>query len=268
MATKNSFVFYTEWLEQFKLIASCGTSDDIASLCDGIKALVEDGKTIEMTALAKLAFLPMQHQIGRDREKWERTTAQRSESGKKGASARWQPIANDSKQWQPMANAINDMANDGKPMANDSKDMAKMAVDVDVYVDDYVDVDVYDDVSPNGDNNIHSSIDTALALPAPQFVAETDPKKMTDKTLEEEFDALWKLYPRKAGKADALRHYKAARKKGVTYDTVEDGIRRYAAYVEGQDPQFTAMGSTWFCGHRWEDQYVRKKSDLERLWDL
>jgi hypothetical protein len=134
--------------------------------------------------------------------------------------------------------------------------MAKMAVDVDV--------DVYVD-----DNNKNiSSIETALALPEPQFVAETDSKKMTDKMLEEEFDALWKLYPRKAGKTDALRHYKAARRKGVTYETVEDGIRRYADYVSGQDPQYIAMGSTWFCGHRWEDQYIRKKSDLERLWDL
>ena len=108
----------------------------------------------------------------------------------------------------------------------------------------------------------------ALALPAPQFVAESDPKRMTDGMLEQEFNALWLLYPRKAGKADAFRHYKAARRKGVAYDTIEDGIRRYADYVRGEDPQFTAMGSTWFCGHRWEDQYVRKKSDLEKLWDL
>ena len=113
--------------------------------------------------------------------------------------------------------------------------------------------------------------ETALSvdvLPAPGFVAETDPKKMTDKVLEDEFNALWLLYPRKAGRSDALRHYKAARRKGVTYDAVEDGIKRYAEYVQGEDPQFIAMGSTWFCGHRWEDQYVRKKSSLERLWDL
>ena len=40
MANKTSFVFYTEWLEQLKLIASYGTAEDMATLCDGIKALV------------------------------------------------------------------------------------------------------------------------------------------------------------------------------------------------------------------------------------
>ena len=104
--------------------------------------------------------------------------------------------------------------------------------------------------------------ETALSvdvLPAPAFVPESDPKRLTDKTLEEEFDALWMLYPNKKGRSDALRHYKAARKQGVTYDEVEQGILRYAEYVKGEDPKFIAMGSTWFCGHRWEDQYARGK---------
>ena len=96
-------------------------------------------------------------------------------------------------------------------------------------------------------------------LPSPAFVPENDPKRLTDKMLEEEFDALWMLYPNKKGRSDALRHYKAARKQGVTYDEVEQGIIRYADHVKDEDPKFIAMGSTWFCGHRWEDQYARGK---------
>ncbi len=99
----------------------------------------------------------------------------------------------------------------------------------------------------------------ADALPAPQFVPESDPHKLTDKGLEQEFEALWLLFPRKAGKADALRHYKAARKNGTSYDEVEQGIIRYTRHIEDEqtDPQYIAMGSTWFCGHRWEDVYAR-----------
>ena len=47
--------------------------------------------------------------------------------------------------------------------------------------------------------------------------------------------------------------------QGVTYDEVEQGIIRYADHVKDEDPKFIAMGSTWFCGHRWEDQYARGK---------
>lgn len=244
MANKNSFVFYTEWLEQLKLIASYGTAEDMATLCDGIKALVEDGESSDMTPLAMAIFNPIRNQIERDTEKYN--------NRKKNVEKRW----NDTRSEEP----IQDDTNAYKPIQTDTNGCVDVDVYVDVNVDDNGDVDV--NVSPNGD------ISTCIALPEPQFVAETDPKKMTDKMLEEEFDALWKLYPRKAGRSDALRHYKAARKQGVAYDTIEDGILRYADSVRNEDPKFIAMGSTWFCGHRWEDQYVRKKTALEKLWDL
>ena len=38
--------------------------------------------------------------------------------------------------------------------------------------------------------------------------------------VQEEFDELWRLYPKKSGRKDALRHYKAARKRGTTFDQV------------------------------------------------
>lgn len=244
MANKNSFVFYTEWLEQLKLIASCGTAEDMATLCDGIKALVEDGETTEMTPLAQAIFNPMRNQIDRDREKWEKSAKQKSESGKKGANARWQS-----------------MANDGTAIADDSDHMAKMAVDVDVDVDVNVDVngdgDVDADVSPDGDNTLSSTALAVDTLPAPQFVAEADPKKLTDRMLEEEFNALWLLYPRKDGKKKALAYYKKARRKGTTFEAVETGINNYNEHLrqEGTEPQYIAMGSTWFYGNRWEDDY-------------
>ena len=233
MANKNSFVFYTEWLEQLKLIASYGTAEDMAALCDGLKALVEDGESTEMTPLAMAVFNPIRNQIERDTEKYN--------NRKKNVDKRW----SDTKD----AEVIQTDTNVYKPMQTDTN--ACVDVDVDEYVDVNDDVDV--DVSPNGD------VSTCIALPAPQFSAERDSKKLTDKMLEEEFDALWMLYPNKKGRSDALRHYKAARKQGVTYDTIEDSIKRYAEYVKDEDPKFIAMGSTWFCGHRWEDQYARGK---------
>lgn len=82
-------------------------------------------------------------------------------------------------------------------------------------------------------------------------------------SFEKEFDLLWNLYPKKSGRKDALRHYIAARKQGVTVDEVREGILAYKNYIEktGTEKQFIKMGSTFFCQRSWEDDYdvpVRK----------
>ena len=79
--------------------------------------------------------------------------------------------------------------------------------------------------------------------------------KMPD--YEAEFDGLWERYPNKKGKRDALRHYVAARKKGVSLKTVSDGLDAYLAYIraEGTDEKYVKHGSAWFNQHAWEDDY-------------
>lgn len=74
---------------------------------------------------------------------------------------------------------------------------------------------------------------------------------------EKEFDLLWNMYPKKSGRKDALRHYKAAKKQGVTFAEVRDGIIAYKNYIEktGTEKQFIKMGSTFFCQRSWEDDY-------------
>ena len=51
---------------------------------------------------------------------------------------------------------------------------------------------------------------------------------------ESEFETIWKKYPRKDGKKKALVHYTAARKKGVSYETISDGLDRYLEYIKRQ----------------------------------
>lgn len=250
MANKNSFVFYTEWLDTIKRLAERGTAEDVMALCDGIKAYVEAGEEIELPLAVEMAFCSIKNQIGRDTAKYEETSQRRKEARAK-ANKSEQTLTNADKPQQTLTNAT---------------------VYEDEYGDEYVDDNDNDDVSPNGDNT-YSSIDTALAIPEPQFVPEIDPNKLTDRMLEDEFNALWLLYPRKSGKKDALRHYKAARKSGVAYDTIEDGIRRYVRHIEAEhtDEQYIAMGSTWFCGHRWEDTYARpspKPGSIEWLAEI
>lgn len=77
-------------------------------------------------------------------------------------------------------------------------------------------------------------------------------------SLESRFDALWKLYPKKAGRINALNDYKRAVKDGVTDEEIADGIARYVEYINARntDPQYILQGSTFFHQRRWTDEYT------------
>ena len=75
--------------------------------------------------------------------------------------------------------------------------------------------------------------------------------------IEDEFEQLWELYPRKEGKKKALACYQKARKNGTTFEQVKAGIMNYCEYIrrEQTELQYIAYGSTWFNGERWNDEY-------------
>ena len=82
---------------------------------------------------------------------------------------------------------------------------------------------------------------------------------LKNKQIENEFNILWGMYPRKQGKKQALTHYKSWRKKSPakhTFEFMQSKINEYNKYlkVNNTPPQFIAMGSTWFNG-RFEDDF-------------
>lgn len=79
-----------------------------------------------------------------------------------------------------------------------------------------------------------------------------------NRQIENEFTELWELYPKKAGKKDALRHYKASRKRGTSYDQVKQGILAYKNYIEktGTDMQYVKQGSSFFNQEAWESDWT------------
>lgn len=91
-----------------------------------------------------------------------------------------------------------------------------------------------------------------------------DIKHITEKVetrsadLESEFEMLWKLYPRKEGKAEARKHYIKARKVKTTFEEVESGLYRFIEHLKtkGTEAQFIPYGSTWFNQRKWEDEYT------------
>lgn len=94
-------------------------------------------------------------------------------------------------------------------------------------------------------------------------------KRVSDKELQERFNVLWGLYPRKQGKQNAFNSYKKAVKNGVTDDQIERGIRDYLYYIEktGIEPRYIKQGSTWFNQRCWNDDYTvsAKKEEKDVL---
>jgi hypothetical protein len=67
------------------------------------------------------------------------------------------------------------------------------------------------------------------------------------------FDEFWDAYPRRIGKAEALRKYQAAVHSGVTAAALLEAARRYALSARGTDPKFIAHPATWLHQGRWDD---------------
>ena len=92
---------------------------------------------------------------------------------------------------------------------------------------------------------------------------------ISSKTFEDEFDNLWKLYPKKIGKKDALRHYIRNRKNKVPYETILEGLKKYIEYINNTSTptQFIKDGSTWFNQESWNDEREVEHKETEEEWE-
>jgi hypothetical protein len=116
-----------------------------------------------------------------------------------------------------------------------------------------------ENVQPSHDKNDYkntTSINTTLNTTTNN---KNTKKNFSSSELESEFEQLWKMYPRKMGKAKARSSFIKARKKDkIPYEIIENGIYRYIDYLEAQgtDEQYIMHGSTWFGQMKWQDEYT------------
>lgn len=77
------------------------------------------------------------------------------------------------------------------------------------------------------------------------------------KLLENQFNDLWKDYPRKERKNDAFKAYSKAIKKGVEHTTIQNGLKSYIEYVKANqtETKYIKQGGTWFSQECWNDEY-------------
>lgn len=95
-------------------------------------------------------------------------------------------------------------------------------------------------------------------------------KSVSASQAEKEFNKLWEAYPRKQGKATALKAYIKARKSGVEFQTVLDGVYCYAAYIQRNkiESRYIKQGSTWFNQQCWNDEYKSGAMPIEHDAEL
>lgn len=104
-------------------------------------------------------------------------------------------------------------------------------------------------------------IDTTITITNTIPITNSISNTITNKELEEEFEVIWAKYPNKKGKANALKAYIKARKKGTTKEDVMIGINNYIRYIQIEkiEPQYVKHGSTWFNQECWNDDYTIKR---------
>lgn len=113
-------------------------------------------------------------------------------------------------------------------------------------------------------NPVTNPVGTPVSNPAPDPTrpdpptsneVDVHPPAELVNDLEQEFDEWWILYPRKQGKADARKAYKAAR-KDVDAATLRDGAQAYNLLNAGADKSYLKLPAGWIRGARWLDEQI------------
>lgn len=179
-----------------------------------------------------------------------------------------------------LPNSINNSINNNIYSAND---IAPDTVDSEKYVDE-INKKIIDDLL----EKIKKSYDNKLVLSEFKNLKDSGLDNLTllkeiDKRLKSKnktkdksktkdlkvIEELWKLYPRKKGKADSLKSIDKILKT-VSKDELIRSIERYSKEVKGKEEQFILIGSTFFNG-RYVDyldcnyQEENKKQELKKL---
>lgn len=234
---KDSFVFYRSFYESIKKLDKEVQLEIYNAICN----YSLNDEVIDLSPVADAIFTLIKPNIDNATKRYNASV----ENGKKGG----RPKKNENlKKPNENLKKPNNNLNKTKDEPNEN---LNVYVYEDVYVDDNVNVDV-------DKENINTQI--SLDLPNEENI------------LKEEFEKLWKLYPKKVGKDKSFTKYKKFRtsKKDedyCTYDEVLTGLNKYLKYIEQNSWYSPKDGSTWFNQKGWKDEYQIKEESLPEWFD-
>lgn len=91
-------------------------------------------------------------------------------------------------------------------------------------------------------------------------------KDKKDSEIEQEFEEVWKVYPRKEDKKKAFMAYKTARKK-ASFDEIKKGVETYSNHIKASntDKRYIKLGATYFNGECWANNYEQAAPQEELI---
>ena len=90
--------------------------------------------------------------------------------------------------------------------------------------------------------------------------------KKKDSETAQEFEEVWKIYPRKEDKKKAFSAYKTARKK-ASFDEIKKGVETYSNHIKASntDKRYIKLGATYFNGECWANNYEQSEQQEELI---
>ena len=88
----------------------------------------------------------------------------------------------------------------------------------------------------------------------------------SNKRLNEEFNQVWDLYPKKQGKKPAQAAFYRARRNGASLESIISGIKSYLDYIAAKkiSQVYVKQGSTFFNQEAWNDDWSVKSETEAR----
>ena len=248
---------------------SCTTSYrvlafDLHEDADNIKRVVEDFGLFEFADDGTKFY---SDSFNKRMEQMEAKRKKKSEAGKKGAKAKWEKLQK--------THSTNENANN----ENDKKTSDVIALPKQTHsTANSTDIAPLEQCQSNeqavnkqnmakenkvNKNKVNKSKEKETKLNDKDLlnsISQTTPANSVELTktqqLRNDFELLWKLYPKKQRKEDAFKGYKKAIKDGATNKEIQDGIVNWKKHISIKqlDLEFVPQGGTWFNQRRWQDE--------------
>ena len=93
-----------------------------------------------------------------------------------------------------------------------------------------------------------------------------DKATLSPSQVRDEFEELWKLYPKKHGKKRAYACYERTRLKDkIEFETIKNGMEAYIRWFNSQrkDIQYMKDGDTFFSQWSWQDDWTSGRADSQ-----
>ena len=223
-----SFLMYKEWEELFE---SLDSMEEAGELIMALFAFAKRGEIAEFRGALKMAFIMMSNQLDRDGVKWERNREKNIENGKKGGRPRKIEIEEKTEGlFEETEKTERFFEKPKKPVK--VKDKVKVKEEVKEI------------------NNGHSTIE------------QDKPVRVS---VDQEFERIWKDYPKKQGHKEAKAAFERSIKHGAKIEDIEKGVLRYKEHIEkcNIEMQYVKQGSTYFRQEAWNDVYDDSQKKTE-----